>query len=105
MPTRKLMDLPMLKLEHYFSYVTHPSWQIFHPKQRFYMDILHKEQFFQDHQNVSIYPRFSKNSSNFKKNRRKTSTKLTEPKIYVSSRSRNRSSSFPTSKAQAPLSG
>ena len=44
------MDLPMLRLEHYFSYVIHPSWQIFLPQQKFYMDILHKEQFFQDHQ-------------------------------------------------------
>ena len=58
MPTRKLMDLPMLRLKHYFSYLIHPSWQIFHPQQKFYMDVLHKEQFFQDHPNVSIYPRF-----------------------------------------------
>ena len=26
MPTRKWMDLPMLRLEHYSSYMTHPSW-------------------------------------------------------------------------------
>ena len=101
---KKTDGSPMLRLEHYFSYVTHPSWQIFHPQQRFYMDALHKEQFFQDHQNVSIYIRFGRDSSNFKKNRRKTLTKSTEPKIYVSSKSRNRSSSSPTSKAQAPLS-
>ena len=105
MPTRKLMAPPMLRLEHYFSYVTHPSQQIFHLQQRFYMAVLHKEQFFQDHQNVSIYVRFGRDSSNFKKDRRKTSTKPTEPKIYVSSNSRKRSSSSPTSKAQAPLSG
>ena len=86
MPTRKLMVLPMLKLEHYFSYVIHPSHQIFLPQQKFYMDVLHKEQFFQDHQNVSIYPRFGRNSFNFRKNRKKTSTKPTEPKIYMSSR-------------------
>ena len=36
----------MLRLEHYFSYMTHPSQQIFHPQQRFYMDVLHREQFF-----------------------------------------------------------
>ena len=95
----------MLRHEHYFSYVIHPSWQIFHPQQRFYMDILHREQFFQDHPNVSIYIRFGRNSSSFKKNRRKTLTKPTESKIYVSSKSRNKSSSFPTNKAQALLSG
>ena len=61
MPTRKLMVLPMLKLEHYFSYVTHPSHQIFPPQQKFYMD--------QDHQNVSIYPRFGRNSFNFRENK------------------------------------
>ena len=104
-PKKTLMDPPMLRLKHYFSYVIHPSQQTFHPQQRFYMDVLHKEQFFQDHQNVSIYPRFSRNSSNFKKNRRKTLTKPTEPKIYIFSRSMNKSSSSPTSKAQAPLSG
>ena len=77
------MDLPMLRLEYYFSSVIHPSWQIFHPQQKFYMDILHKEQFFQDHPNVSIYLRFSRNSSNFRKNRKKTSTKPTELRICV----------------------
>ena len=74
MPTRKLTVLPMLKLEHYFSYVIHPSHQIFLPQQKFYMDVLHKEQFFQDHQNVSIYPD-SADSFNFRKNRKKTLTK------------------------------
>ena len=49
--------------------------------------------------------RFDRNSSNFKKNRRKTLTKPTEPKIYVFSKSRNKFSSFPTNKAQAPLRG
>ena len=93
---------PMLRLEHYFSYVTHPSWQIFHPQQRFYMDVLHKEQFFQDHQNVSIYTRFSRDSPNFKKNRRKTLTEPTEPKIYVSLKSRNRSSSSQQARHRSP---
>ena len=86
MPTRKLMDLPMLRLEHYFSYMIHLSQQIFHPQQKFYMDVLHKEQFFQDHPNMSIYPRFSRNSSNFRKNRKKTLTKPTELRIYTFSR-------------------
>ena len=34
------------KLEHYSSYVIHPSHQISLPQQKFYMDVLHKEQFF-----------------------------------------------------------
>ena len=38
-------------------------------------------------------------------NRKNTLTKPTEPKIYVPSKSRNKSSSSPTNKAQAPLSG
>ena len=99
------MALPMLRLKHYLSYVIHPSCQTFLPQQKFYMDILHKEQFFQDHQNVSIYSRFGRDSSNFRKNRKKTLTKPTEPKIYVFSRSRKKYSSSPASKAQAPLSG
>ena len=49
------MDLPMLRLEHYFSYMIHPSQQIFHPQQKFYMDVLCKEQFFQDHPNMCQY--------------------------------------------------
>ena len=76
----------MLRLEHYFSYMIHPSQQIFHPQQKFYMDVLCKEQFFQDHPNVSIYPRFGRNSSNFRKNRKKTLTKPTELRIYIFSR-------------------
>ena len=105
MLTKKWTDLPVLRLEHYFSYVTHPSWQTSHPQQRFYMVIPLKEQSFQDHQKESIYIRSGTDSSNFKKNRKKTSTKPTEPKIYVFSKSRNKSSSFTTNKAQAPLSG
>ena len=95
----------MLRLKHYFSYVIHASHLTFLPQQKFYMDVLHKEQFFQDHQNMSIYPRSSRNSSNFRKNRKKTLTKPTEPKIYMFSRPRKKYSSFPTCKAQAPSSG
>ena len=69
--TRKWMDPPVLRLEHYFSYMTHPSWQTSHPQQRFYMVILLKEQFFQDHQKESIYVRSGRDSLNFKKNRKK----------------------------------
>ena len=93
----------MLRLKHYSSYVTHPSWQIFHPQQRFYMDILHREQCFQDHQNMSIYIRFGRNSSNFKKNRRKTSTKPTEPKIYVSSKVKEQVQFFPNKQGTGPI--
>ena len=95
----------MLRLEHYSSYVTHPSWQTSHPQQRFYMVVPLKEQSFQDHPKESIYVRSGRDSLNFKKNRNKTSTKPTEPKIYAFSMSRNKSSSFTTNKAQAPLSG
>ena len=95
----------MLRLEHYFSYVTHPSWQTSCPQQRFYMVIQLKEQFFQDHPKESIYIRSGRDSLNFKKNRKKTSTKPTEPKIHVFSKSRKKSSSFTTKKAQGPLSG
>ena len=95
----------MLRLEHYFSYVTHPSQETSHPLQRFYMVIPLKEQSFQDHPKESIYIRSGRDSLNFKKTRKKTSTKLTEPKIYMFSKSRKKSSSFTTNKAQAPLSG
>ena len=105
MPTRKWMDALMLRLEHYSSYMTHPSWQTSHPQQRFYMVILPKEQSFQDHPKESIYIRSGKDLSNSKKNRKNTLTKPTEPKIYTSSKSRNKSSSSTTNKAQAPLSG
>ena len=51
---------------------------------------LHKEQFFQDHPNLSTYVTFGRNSSKFKISRRKTLTKPTELRIYVSSRLRNK---------------
>ena len=35
MPTRKWTDPPMLRPEHYASYMTHPSQQTSHPQQRF----------------------------------------------------------------------
>ena len=42
------MDLPMLKQEHYFSYETHLSWQIFLLQLKYFMDDQHKEQSFLD---------------------------------------------------------
>ena len=51
---------------------------------------------FQDHQKESIYIRSGRDSLNFKKNRKNTLTKPTEPKIYAFSKSRNKSSSFTT---------
>ena len=65
----------MLKPEHYFRYVIPLSQQIFLPQQKLYMDVLHKELFFQDHQNMSVYLRFGRNSSKFSKNKNKTLTK------------------------------
>ena len=102
MPTRKLKDHPMLKPEHYFSYVTPPFQQIFLPELRSYMDTLHKEQFFQDNQNLSTYLRFSRNSSKFRISRKKTLTNPIELRIYMSSRLRSKYSSSPTNKGQAP---
>ena len=104
MPTRKWTDPPMLRPEHYSSYVTHLSQQTSCPQQRFYMVIQLKAQSFQDHPRESIYIRSGKDWLNSKRNRKNTLTKPTEPKIYVPSRSRNKSSSFTTNKAQAPLS-
>ena len=105
MPTRKLMDHPMLRPEHYFSYVTPQFWLNFHPEMRYIMDALHKEQFFQDHQNLSTYIRFGRNSSKFRISRRKTLTKPTELRIYKFSRLRSKYSSSLTNKGQAPCPG
>ena len=60
MPTRRWMDPPMLRLEHYSSYVTHLSQQTSHPQQRFYMVAQLKAQSFQDHPRESIYIRSGK---------------------------------------------
>ena len=105
MPTRKLMVLPMLRLEHYFSYVIHPSCQTSLPQQKFYMDVLHKEQFFQDHQNVSIYPRFSRKSSNFRKKQKENYDKAHRAKDLHVLKVKEKVQFFPTSKAQALSSG
>ena len=83
-----------------------PSQQTSCPQQKFYMVILLKEQFFQDHQKESIYIRSGRDSFNFKKNRKKTLTKPTEPKICMHSQSQGTSPVLSqTNKAQAPLSG
>ena len=102
---RKLMDHPMLNPEHYSSYVIHPFQQIFLPQLKLFMDALHKEQFFQDHQNLSTYIRFGRNSSKFRISRRKILTKPTEPKIFTYSRLRSKYSSSPANKEQAPWNG
>ena len=60
MPTRKWTDPPMLRLEHYSSYMTHLSWQTSHSQQRFYMVIQLKAVSFQDHPRESIYIRSGK---------------------------------------------
>ena len=82
-----------------------PSQQIFLPQLRYFMDALHKEQFFQDHKTLSMYVRFGRNSSKFRISRRKTLTKPTHPKIYMFSRLRSKYSSSPTNKGQAPCHG
>ena len=46
----------MLRVEHYSSYMTHPSQQTSCPQQRFYMVIPLKEQSFQDHQKTRVRP-------------------------------------------------
>ena len=86
MPTRKLMDLPMLKQEHYFSYKTHLSWQIFLLQLKYFMDDQHKEQSFQDPQNRSTYIRFGKNSLKYKTHRGHSLTEHTEQRIYECSK-------------------
>ena len=58
MPTRKLMDLPMVKQEHYFSYETPLSQQIFLLQPKYFMDDQHKEQSFWDPESRSTYVRF-----------------------------------------------
>ena len=82
--------------------VTPITADLLSPAEDSYMVVPLKEQSFQDHPKESIYIRSGRDSLNFKKNRRNTSTKPTEPKIYVSSKSRNKSSSFTTNKAQGP---
>ena len=57
---KKMDGSPMLWLEHYSSYMTHPSWQTSCPQQRFYMVVQLKAQSFQDHPKGSIYVRSGK---------------------------------------------
>ena len=89
-PTKKLMDLPMLKQEHYFSYETHLSWQVFLLQLKYFMDDQHKEQSFQDPQKGSTYNRFITDSLKFKTLRRNSSTEHTEQRIYECSRWMNK---------------
>ena len=71
---------PMLRPEHYFSYVTHLSWQTSHPQQRFYMVNQHKVQSFQDHPRGSICVRSNKDWLNCKRNKKNSLTEPTEPR-------------------------
>ena len=86
MPTRKQMDLPVLRQEHYFSYETHLSQQIFHLQLKYYMDDQHKEQSFQDPQNGSTYDRFVRDSLKSRMLRRNSLTEHTEQRIYKCSK-------------------
>ena len=54
------MDPPVLRPEHYSSYVTHLSQQTTRPQQRLYMVVQLKAQSFQDHPRESIYVRSGK---------------------------------------------
>ena len=91
---------PMLWLEHYCSYMTLPSWQIYLSSLNTTWMTRHKEQFFQDPQNISTYNRSGRDWSKFRTNRKSTLTGHTEQRIYKCSRSKNEYSSFPTSKGQ-----
>ena len=104
-PTRKLMDLQMLKQEHYFSYETPLSWQIFLLPLKFFMDNQHKEQSFQDPQSRSTYIRFGRDSLKYRTHRRSSSTEHTEQRIYECSKWMNKYSSFPTNKGQVAQHG
>ena len=84
---------------------TPPSQQIFLLQLRYFMDILHKEQSFQDHPNQSAYVRFSRDSLKFRIDRRNSLTKPTELRIYEFSRLRSKYSSSQTNKGQAPWNG
>ena len=88
MPTRKQTDPSMLRLEHYSSYMTHPSWQTSCPQQRSYMVNQLKAQSFQDHPKGSIYIRSGKDWSSSKKNKKNTLTEPIEPEICIPSKSR-----------------
>ena len=82
MPTRKLMDLWMLKQEHYFSHETSLSQQMFLLQPKYFMNDSHKEQSFQDPQNWSTYIRFSRDSLKYRTHRRNSLTKPMEQRIY-----------------------
>ena len=105
MLTRKWMDPPMLRLEHYSSYVTHPSWQTSHPQQRFYMVIPLKEQSLsRPSKRVNIcqirqrlVELQEKKKENFDKAHRAKDLHILKVKEQVQF--------FTTNKAQAPLSG
>ena len=100
------MDPPMLRQEHYSSYMTHPSQQTFHPQQRFYMVIQLKEQSFQDHPKGSIYIRSGKDLIELQEKQKEHFNRAHKAKdLNVPSKSRNKSSSSTTNKAQAPFSG
>ena len=103
MPTRKWMDLPMLRLELYSSYMTHPSWQTSHPSRDSTWSSCSRSSPFKTIQKSQYMSDQAKTCWAPRKTEKNTLTKPTEPKIYVSSKSRNKSSSSTTNKAQAPI--
>ena len=80
---KKTDGSPMLRPEHYFSYMTHLSWQTYHPQLRSSMDIQHKVQFFQEYPGRSIYDRSARDLLSCKRNRKNSSTEPIEPEICV----------------------
>ena len=81
---RKWTDLWTLKREPYFSYVTPRSWKIYHPRQKSYMDGLHKELSCPDATDSSTSQESANDFSRYKTCRKNTSTELTKPRMRKS---------------------
>ena len=102
-PTRKLMDLQMLKQEHYFSYETPLSQQIFLLLLKFFMDDQHKEQSFQDPQNWSTYVRFGRDSLKYRTHRRNSLTEHYRAKDLWVLKVNEQVQFFPNKQGTGPL--
>ena len=80
---RKLMDLQMLRQQHYYICEIPLSQQIFPHLLKFYIYDQDKEESFQNHKDGSTYNRMIKNWLKYTFFRRSNSTKFTELKIYM----------------------
>ena len=101
MPTRKLMDPQMLRQEHYFSYKTPPSWQIFLLQLRYFMDVPHKEQSLSRPSKPINIHQIWQRLIEIQDRQKEQLTKPTELRIYEFSRLRSKYSSSQTNKGQA----